>query len=97
MRGDEWTPAEIAKLRTLCPDKVFLEAPTAGAGATCTSCSHCPWMAMNGLLNLAEVLESGRNEIYVDPAIIPRAVLPIERMLAFAKQINFPTSGIGNA
>ena len=87
----------LHKMRTLCPDKVFLEAPTSGVGATCTSCSHCPWMAMNGLLNLAEVLETGRNEIYVDPAIIPRAVLPIERMLAFAKQINLPTRGIGNA
>ncbi|OFZ67118.1 MAG: quinolinate synthase [Betaproteobacteria bacterium RBG_16_56_24] len=85
------------KMRTLCPDKVFLEAPTAGVGATCTSCSHCPWMAMNGLLNLAEVLETGKNEIHVDPAIIPRAVLPIERMLAFARQINLPTRGIGNA
>jgi quinolinate synthase len=87
----------LHKMRTLCPDKTFLEAPTAGAGANCTSCSHCPWMAMNGLLNLAEVLESGRNEIYVDPAIIPRAVLPIERMLAFAKEIGLPTKGIGNA
>jgi quinolinate synthase len=87
----------LHKMRTLCPDKVFLEAPTAGVGATCTSCSHCPWMAMNGLLNLAEVLETGRNEIFVDPAIIPRAVLPIERMLAFAKQIGLPTRGIGNA
>ena len=87
----------LHKMRTLCPDKVFLEAPTSGVGATCTSCSHCPWMAMNGLLNLAEMLETGRNEIYVDPAIIPRAVLPIERMLAFAKQINLPTRGIGNA
>ncbi len=87
----------LHKMRTLCPDKLFLEAPTAGAGANCTSCSHCPWMAMNGLLNLAEVLEAGRNEIYVDPAIIQRAVLPIERMLVFAKQINLPTRGIGNA
>jgi quinolinate synthase len=87
----------LHKMRTLCPGKIFLEAPTAGVGANCTSCSHCPWMAMNGLLNLAEVLESGRNEIYVDPAIIPRAVLPIERMLAFAKQIGLPTRGIGNA
>lgn len=87
----------LHKMRTLCPDKIFLEAPTAGVGANCTSCSHCPWMAMNGLLNLAEVLESGRNEIFVDPAIIPRAVLPIERMLAFAKQIGLPTRGIGNA
>ena len=87
----------LHKMRTLCPDKVFLEAPTAGAGANCTSCSHCPWMAMNGLFNLADVLETGKNEIYVDPAIIPHAVLPIERMLAFAKQINLPTRGIGNA
>jgi len=38
-------------------------------------------MAMNGLLNLAEVLETGKNEILVDPAIIRRAVLPIRRML----------------
>ena len=87
----------LHKMRMLCPDKVFLEAPTAGAGANCTSCSHCPWMAMNGLLNLAEVLEKGNNEIHVDPAIIPRAVLPIKRMLDFAKQINLPTRGIGNA
>jgi quinolinate synthase len=87
----------LHKMRTLCPGKTFLEAPTSGAGATCKSCSHCPWMAMNGLLNLAEVLETGRNEIHVDPSIIPRAVLPIQRMLAFAKQIGLPTRGIGNA
>ncbi len=87
----------LHKMRMLCPDKVFLEAPTAGVGANCTSCSHCPWMAMNGLLNLAEVLETGKNEIHVDPAIIPRAVLPIQRMLDFARQISLPTRGIGNA
>ncbi len=87
----------LHKMRTLSPHKVFLEAPTAGHGATCTSCSHCPWMAMNGLINLAEVLETGKNEILVDPAIIRRAVLPIRRMLDFAKQINLPTRGIGNA
>jgi quinolinate synthase len=87
----------LHKMRTLCPDKTFLEAPTAGVGANCTSCSHCPWMAMNGLINLAETLERGNNEIHVDPAIIPRAVLPIRRMLDFAKLIKLPTSGIGNA
>ena len=87
----------LHKMRTLCPEKVFLEAPTAGAGANCTSCSHCPWMAMNGLINLADVLESGKNEIYVDPLIIPRAVLPIRRMLEFAKQINLPARNLGNA
>ena len=87
----------LHKMRTLCPDKLFLEAPTSGVGANCVSCSHCPWMAMNGLQNLAQVLENGGNEIHVDPAIIPRAVQPIKRMLEFAKEINLPTSNLGNA
>ena len=71
------------KLRTLNPGKVFYEAPTAGNSATCKSCAHCPWMAMNGLAGVAQVLETGSNTIHVDPAIIPRARLPIDRMLAF--------------
>ena len=87
----------LHKMRTLCPNKTFIEAPTAGNGANCKSCSHCPWMAMNGLINLAEVLERGHNEIHIDANIIPRAVLPIQRMLDFAKQIDLPTRGIGNA
>ncbi len=87
----------LHKMRALCPGKVFLEAPTAGVGANCTSCSHCPWMAMNGLYSLLHVLETGVNEIQVDPAIIPRAVAPIQRMLDFARQINLPTRSIGNA
>ncbi|MDB5731833.1 MAG: nadA [Variovorax sp.] len=71
------------KLRTLNPGKIFIEAPTAGNSATCKSCAHCPWMAMNGLADLARVLETGANEVHVDPVLIPRARLPIDRMLAF--------------
>ena len=71
------------KLRTQNPDKVFLEAPTAGNSATCKSCAHCPWMAMNGLAGLAHVLETGVNEVHVDPVLGVRAKLPIDRMLAF--------------
>jgi quinolinate synthase len=71
------------KLRALNPDKVFIEAPTAGNSATCKSCAHCPWMAMNGLAGLAQVLETGANEVHVDPAVGRRAHVPIDRMLAF--------------
>ncbi|AVT03696.1 quinolinate synthase NadA [Paracidovorax avenae] len=71
------------KLRALNPDKVFHEAPTAGNSATCKSCAHCPWMAMNGLADVARVLETGANAVHVDPALIPRARQPIDRMLAF--------------
>ena len=71
------------KLRSLNPGKLFIEAPTAGNSATCKSCAHCPWMAMNGLADVARVLETGANEIHVDPALGLRARLPIDRMLAF--------------
>ena len=71
------------KLRTLNPGKTFIEAPTAGNSATCKSCAHCPWMAMNGLADVARVLETGANEIHVDPALGQRARVPIDRMLAF--------------
>ena len=84
------------KLRTLNPGKVFYEAPTAGNSATCKSCAHCPWMAMNGLAGVAHVLETGSNAIDVDPQIIPRARLPIDRMLAFTAALKSgqPTSGL---
>ena len=71
------------KLRQLNPGKTFIEAPTAGNSATCKSCAHCPWMAMNSLAGVARVLETGLNEIHVDPGLIPRARQPIDRMLAF--------------
>jgi quinolinate synthase len=70
-------------LRQQNPDKTFIEAPTAGNSATCKSCAHCPWMAMNGLAGVAHVLEFGANAVHVDPSLIPRARLPIDRMLAF--------------
>ncbi|MBC7598012.1 MAG: quinolinate synthase NadA, partial [Polaromonas sp.] len=71
------------KLRTLNPGKLFIEAPTSGNSATCKSCAHCPWMAMNGLAGLAHVLEHSTNEVHIDPALGLRARLPIDRMLAF--------------
>ena len=43
-------------------------------------------MAMNGLQNLADVLESGRNEIHVDTDISRKALICIDRMLSFAAQ-----------
>ena len=86
----------LHKLRTLNPGKVFFEAPTAGNSATCKSCAHCPWMAMNGLAGLAHVLETGANEIHVDAALGLRARLPIDRMLAFTEALKAgrPVTGL---
>jgi quinolinate synthase len=74
------------KMQQVAPDKIFLEAPIAGKGATCVSCAHCPWMAMNGLRNLAQVLETGANEILIDETVRDRAAQPIRRLLEFAKR-----------
>lgn len=76
----------LYKMRQAAPGKKFLEAPTVGAGATCVSCAHCPWMAMNNLRNLAEVLETGRNEIQVDEAIRVKALRSTQRMIDFARE-----------
>jgi quinolinate synthase len=85
----------LHKMRAAAPGKTFIAAPTAGNSATCKSCAHCPWMAMNGLANLAAVLESGANQVVVDPAIAQRARVPIDRMLDFAaaKKRNVRASG----
>ena len=76
------------KMREAAPDKIFIEAPTSGKGATCISCAHCPWMAMNSLRKLVECLETGSGEIHVDPELGKRARLPIQRLLDFAKEHN---------
>jgi quinolinate synthase len=80
------------KMRQLAPHKTLIPAPTAGEGATCESCAHCPWMAMNALQNLEAVLQRGHNEVLIDPAIRERAVLPIRRMLDFAVEHGISTA-----
>ncbi len=85
------------KMRKAAPGKIFLEAPTSGVGATCKSCAHCPWMEMNTLDKLAQVLETGANEIHIDEAIRQKAVISIQRMLDFAKSTQSAVMGKGNA
>ncbi len=75
------------KMKQAAPDKILLEAPTAGEGATCQSCANCPWMGMNSLQKLYDVLKNGTNEIKVSADLAQRAQIPIRRMLDFAKSI----------
>ena len=73
----------LHRMRQLAPGKTLIEAPTAGNSATCKSCAHCPWMAMNGLAGLVECLERGVGEITVDEPVRVQALGCIERMLDF--------------
>jgi len=75
------------KMQQLAPNKKLISAPTAGEGATCETCAHCPWMSMNALQNLEEVLIKKHQEIEVDMDLIERARMPIQRMLDFAKNM----------
>lgn len=73
----------FSTLRRKAPGKRFIEAPTAGNGATCRSCAHCPWMAMNELDALVATLRKGCNEIEVEPELARKAMIPLQRMLDF--------------
>jgi len=75
----------LHRMRQLAPNKVLIEAPTAGDSATCKSCAHCPWMAMNGLQGILDCLEHFSGEIVLEEVTRKKALTCIERMLDFTK------------
>jgi len=74
------------KMKQLAPHKTLIVAPTGGSSGSCVSCAHCPWMAMNGLQNLAKALETGQGEILIEEPIRQQALQSVERMLTFSRQ-----------
>jgi quinolinate synthase len=73
----------LHRMKQLAPGKTLLEAPTAGTSATCKSCAHCPWMAMNAVQGVIDCLERGSGEIRVPEPTRAQALGCIDRMLAF--------------
>jgi quinolinate synthase len=73
----------LHRMRQLAPQKTLIEAPTAGQSATCKSCAHCPWMAMNELQGLLRCLQTGSGEVTVPEPTRGQALGCIERMLDF--------------
>ena len=76
----------LHKMRQSTPGKTFVAAPTAGEGATCVSCAHCPWMKMNDLQHLIAVLQAKDTEVHIDETIRVRAAVPIQRMVTYGQQ-----------
>lgn len=82
------------KMQQACPDKEFLAAPTAGDGATCRSCAHCPWMAMNGLKSIYNALnDAAGHEIFVDEKTAQGALVSLNRMMDFAAEAQLKVKG----
>ncbi len=66
----------LHRLKKECPDKEFIPAPT----DTCR-CNECKYMKRNTLSKLHDCLDSLGPEIQLEPELIERARLPIDRML----------------
>ena len=82
------------KMQQVCPDKEIMAAPTAGTGATCRSCAHCPWMAMNGLKAIHSALtDTTGHEVTVDDNVAQGAIVSLDRMLNFAAEQQLNVKG----
>ncbi|NRD73992.1 quinolinate synthase NadA [Shewanella sp. VB17] len=84
------------KMQQAAPGKTLIEAPTGGNGATCRSCAHCPWMAMNSLQAIEASLlahNTSQHEIFVDDQLRKAALIPLDRMLDFAQILNMKVKG----
>jgi quinolinate synthase len=87
----------LHRMRQLAPEKILIEAPTAGTSATCKSCAHCPWMAMNGLKALRDALVNDDRSLYeisVPVETSKKAVTCIDRMLAFTAAESYASSSL---
>ncbi len=82
----------LHRMRQLAPHKTLIEAPTAGSSATCKSCAHCPWMAMNALQGVRDCLDIGSGEIRLDEDVRVHALRCIERMLDFTAGTRAPAA-----
>tara|TARA_B100000586_G_scaffold96958_1_gene69248 strand:- start:752 stop:1732 length:981 start_codon:yes stop_codon:yes gene_type:complete len=71
------------QMKKYSPNKIFLEAPTSGEGATCKSCGRCPWMKLNTPDKILNIFNSKENEIILSNDIIEKANKPIQRMVNF--------------
>lgn len=82
------------KMQQACPDKEMFAAPTMGHSATCRSCAHCPWMAMNGFKAIYEALNDATgHEVHVDETVAKGALISLNRMLDFAAEQQLKVKG----
>jgi quinolinate synthase len=66
----------LHRLRKECPGKQFVAAPTENC-----RCNECRFMKLNTLEKLHDCMANLAPRVELDPALIARARLPIERML----------------
>lgn len=73
------------KMQQASPDKEFFFAPTRPTTTDFSCDSECPWMKLNSLHKIHQVLSSGDNRIELPQETIEAALKPLERMVNFRK------------
>lgn len=78
------------QLQKARPDAKIIQAPFEGH----CQCNDCPYMKLNTLEKIHKVLTELDNEVQVDPELIDRARLPLQRMMDITndKAVTWPTS-----
>ena len=74
-------PHIIHQMEKAAPHKTFIGAP--GADGNC-NCNMCPYMALNTLEKLYVALRDLKPRIELEPDLMDRARVPLERMLVMA-------------
>jgi quinolinate synthase len=72
----------LYQMKKSSPDKEFIIVPS---DETC-ACNDCPYMKLNTIQKLYLCLKYERPEIKLDPEIIAKARIPINRMLEISKK-----------
>lgn len=70
----------LHQMQKKAPEKIFIPAPPE---ANC-ACNECPFMKKNTLEKVYLALRDLKPELHMDPALLSRARLPIDRMLALS-------------
>ena len=70
----------LHQMEKAAPQKTFIPAPP---DANC-ACNECPYMKLNTLEKLYLCMRNGAPEITLDPSVMERARVPIQRMLAMS-------------
>lgn len=76
----------LHEMQRQAPEKTFIPVPPeVSEGSVGCMCNECSYMRLNTLEKLYNCLLNETPEINVDPSIIERAKLPIDRMLELSK------------
>ena len=70
----------LHQMEKLAPQKQYIAAPP---DANC-SCNECPYMKLNTMEKLYLCMKNRSPEIVMDPVIMEKALVPIQRMLAMS-------------